>query len=150
MKSLLGLVIVLGAIAGSAAGIGAYTFLYAKGMSYMTNDPSACANCHIMNEQYEAWTKSSHHGAAVCNDCHAPHTFIGKYQTKAINGFNHSWAFTTGRFPEPIQITPRNRAITEAACRYCHQDIVQAIDANHSGKNALSCIRCHSSVGHMH
>lgn len=150
MKGILGLAILLGAIIGTAGGVGTYTFVYAKGASYMTNDPAACDNCHIMNEQYEGWTKSSHHGVAVCNDCHAPHTFIGKYQTKAINGFNHSWAFTTGRFHEPIQITPRNRAITESACRYCHQDIVQAIDANHSGEDALSCIRCHNSVGHMH
>lgn len=150
MKGIFGLAILLGAVIGTAGGVGTYTFVYAKGASYMTNDPAACDNCHIMNEQYNAWSKSSHHGVAVCNDCHAPHTFIGKYQTKAINGFNHSLAFTTGRFHEPIQITPRNRAITEAACRYCHQDIVQAIDANHSGDDVLSCIRCHNSVGHMH
>jgi hypothetical protein len=25
-----------------------YTFVYAKGYSYLTNDPGACANCHIM------------------------------------------------------------------------------------------------------
>ncbi|HEX6063808.1 MAG TPA: NapC/NirT family cytochrome c, partial [Longimicrobiales bacterium] len=58
---------------GMAIGIGAFTFVYARGSSYMTNDPAACANCHIMSEHYAAWTKSSHRAVAVCNDCHAPH-----------------------------------------------------------------------------
>ena len=36
---------------GAAAGLGAYTFVYARGWSCLTNDPRACANCHVMNEQ---------------------------------------------------------------------------------------------------
>ena len=35
---------------GIALGLGAYTFAYAKGWSYLTNNPQACANCHVMNE----------------------------------------------------------------------------------------------------
>lgn len=143
-------VIVLLSLAGVAAGLGGFTFVYANGASYMTNDPRACANCHIMNDQYDSWRKSSHHQVAVCNDCHAPHDFFGKYATKALNGFNHSLAFTTGRFPEPIQITPRNRAITEGACRYCHADIVQMIDTQHANAGGVDCIRCHANVGHLH
>lgn len=37
---------------GLALGVGAYTFVYARGASYLTNDPSACVNCHVMREQY--------------------------------------------------------------------------------------------------
>lgn len=140
----------LSSLVGVAAGVGGFTFVYARGASYLTNDPAACANCHVMNEQYDAWTKSSHHAVAVCNDCHAPHDFIGKYLTKAINGWNHSWAFTTDNFHEPIQITRRNRAITESACRYCHSQVVHAIDPEPAGGRELSCIRCHDSVGHAH
>ena len=33
---------------GLAAGLGGYTFVYARGGSYLTNDPAACTNCHIM------------------------------------------------------------------------------------------------------
>ncbi len=47
-------------------GLGTYTFLYAKGYSYLTNNPEACANCHVMHP-YEAWLKSSHHSVASCN-----------------------------------------------------------------------------------
>lgn len=153
MKSYLFWASVLGLTFGILGGVGSYTFIYAKGASYMTNDPAACANCHIMNEQYEGWLKSSHHTVATCNDCHTPHNLIGKYTTKAINGFNHSWAFTTEDFHEPIQITERNHRITEEACRYCHAEIVQAIDRHgNTGKegDALSCVKCHLSVGHLH
>lgn len=139
----------LGAAAGVATGVGSYTFVYARGASYLTNDPAACANCHVMTEQYDGWSRGSHHAVAVCNDCHAPHDFAGKYLTKAVNGFNHSLAMTTGRFPEPIRITERNRRITEAACRHCHQEIVSAIDPPHGGQEETSCLRCHDSVGHL-
>ena len=133
---------------GLAIGIGAYTFVYAKGASYMTNDPAACANCHIMDEHYSAWLKSSHGKVAVCNDCHTPHDFLGKYLTKASNGFWHSFAFTTGRFHEPIQINARNHAVTEAACRHCHAAVVESIDAGRHGAARLTCTGCHASVGH--
>ena len=46
---------------GLGLGIGGYTFLYAKGLSYMSTDPEVCANCHIMQPQYDSWQKSSHH-----------------------------------------------------------------------------------------
>jgi cytochrome c nitrite reductase small subunit len=142
--------VVLAVTIGLAVGIGAYTLVHAKGASYLTNDPRACVNCHIMREQFDGWIASSHRAVAVCNDCHAPHDLVGKYTTKAVNGFWHSVAFTTGRFHEPIEIGSRNRRVTEGACRTCHQEIVQAIDA-HAGKGErIDCVRCHRSVGHLH
>lgn len=141
-------IIILGLLMGIAVGVGGYTFIYAKGSSYLTNDPAACANCHIMDEHYSAWIKSSHHAVAVCNDCHTPPGAIGKYATKASNGFWHSFAFTTGRFPEPLRIKALNREITEAACRKCHSSIVNMIEAPHHDDTRMSCIRCHSDVGH--
>jgi cytochrome c nitrite reductase small subunit len=140
--------IIVALLIGVVGGIGAYTFLYAKGYSYVTNDPEACVNCHIMRKEFDAWVKSSHKAVAVCNDCHAPHDApFAKLVVKARNGFNHSLKFTTGRFHEPIAITEHNRKVTEAACRYCHHDIVEMID--HGGsKEPLECIRCHRGVGH--
>jgi cytochrome c nitrite reductase small subunit len=100
--------LILGVTIGLVAGLGVYTFVYAKGASYLTNNPAACVNCHIMNEQYDGWLKSSHRAVATCNDCHTPANFVGKYTTKALNGFWHSFYFTTGSFHEPIQIKKRN------------------------------------------
>lgn len=142
-------VLFLGVTIGVLTGIGFFTFVYAKGYSYITNDPEACANCHIMRDNYDAWRKSSHHNVAVCNDCHTPHNLIGKYTVKALNGFRHSFAFTTGYFPEPIHITEFDLEVTEHTCRYCHADIVQAIDSNHRPDAELKCVSCHKSVGHL-
>ena len=140
-------------VLGLALGVGAYTFIYAKGASYLTNDPKACINCHVMQEQYDGWIKSSHRSVATCNDCHAPHDLIGKYSTKARNGFWHSYYFTTGNYPDNIQINERNRKITEAACRKCHADIVATIEgpaSKHLEADKTSCLRCHRNVGHLH
>ena len=137
---------------GLALGVGLYTFWYGKGYSYMSNDPAACANCHIMNEQYNGWIKSSHKTVATCNDCHTPHDTVGKYTTKAWNGFWHSYYFTVGGFHEPIQITERNLQIAEESCRYCHQQMVDSITVAEADAhfNQVSCIRCHRNVGHQH
>ena len=141
-------VLLLAVFLGLAAGIGIFTFVYAHGASYLTNDPGACANCHVMNEEYRAWMKGPHHAVAVCNDCHTPHNLVAKYAIKARNGFWHSYYFTRGKFPEPIQITPLNRRVTEQACRRCHADMVHALVAMDGGRGELSCIRCHRGVGH--
>lgn len=140
--------IALGALIGLAGGVGGFTFAYAKGWSYLTNDPAACANCHIMTPQYDAWLKGSHRSVAGCNDCHTPHNFIGKYATKAKNGFWHSYYFTLGGFAEPIRANAKNHEIAESACRHCHEPIVHAIDTAPREGQELSCIRCHRDVGH--
>jgi cytochrome c nitrite reductase small subunit len=148
-------------LAGVGAGLSAFTFAYADGAAYLTDDPAACGNCHVMREQLAGWGVSSHRAVAVCNDCHAPKQLVAKYAVKAINGFNHSWAFTTGRFHEPIRITAMNESVTEGACRRCHGGIVEAIDAHPApsptdalaaahATEPVSCIRCHRSVGHLH
>ena len=141
---------VAGTLVGIAAGLGAYTFVYARGYSYLTNNPNACANCHVMRDQFDGWTRSSHGAVAVCNDCHTPPNLVPKYITKARNGFWHSFYFTTGRFPDPIQITARNREIAESACRTCHSEMTHEIDPVAEGQHKLSCVRCHVSVGHLH
>jgi len=144
----LALVVVFGVAAGAAFGVGGYAFVYARGASYLTDDPAACANCHVMQAEHDGWQKSSHHGVAVCNDCHTPAGFFGKYATKASNGFWHSYYFTTGGFPEPIELRPGSRAILEARCHGCHGQIVDAMAGPHHGEDAVACVRCHADVGH--
>lgn len=132
---------------GVLFGIGGTTFDFAEGLSYLTTDPTACANCHIMHPQYDAWQKASHHGIATCADCHLPHGFPNKYVAKSENGWNHSKAFTLQNFPEPIAITPKNAEILHGNCLRCHEAIVhdQAIS---SAEGEPRCVRCHVSVGH--
>ena len=144
--------IVVGIALGLAVGVGFYTFVYAKGYSYMSNNPATCANCHIMQEQYDGWMKSSHKTVATCNDCHTPHSFPANYWVKATNGFWHSYYFTLGGFPEPIQIRGNNLQVAEASCRHCHQQMVESITVSHRKEDieGVSCISCHRDVGHPH
>lgn len=141
--------LIAAAAVGALLGLSLFTFGYARGWSYLTNDPQACANCHVMREQLNGWRKASHRQAAVCNDCHTPPGFAAKYGTKALNGLFHSWAFTTGRFPDHIRITERNRAVTESACLKCHADITDALRGSRTHSQAISCLRCHNQVGHQ-
>ena len=146
--------IIVAVCLGLLLGIGGYTFVYARGGSYLTNDPAACANCHVMRDHFNAWTRSSHASVAVCNDCHTPPGTIPKYLTKARNGFWHSFYFTTGTYPDPLRITPRNQDVTEQACRKCHSELTESIEpmqptaaAAHAGRT--SCLHCHDRVGHI-
>ena len=75
-------------------------------------------------------------------------SYLAKYATKTSNGFFHSLAFTSGRFPDSIQIKNRNHRVTEEACRHCHQDMVAAVEGTHREAAQMSCIRCHASSGH--
>ena len=145
------LLVITAILVGLTIGVGGYTFVYAKGYSYLSNDPQACANCHIMGDHYRAWTRSSHRAVAVCNDCHTPPGTIPKYTTKALNGFWHSFYFTTGRYPDPLRITPRNHQVTEITCRKCHTELTAAIDPMHTdtGRGGLTCTKCHNEVGHI-
>lgn len=140
----LALVVALGVLGG----IGAFTFGYGEGWAYLSNDPAACANCHVMQGHFDSWQHSGHRHVAVCNDCHLPHNFVGKWWVKADNGFFHSLAFTTGNFPEPIRIKPRNRRVTQGACLHCHSDFVHEMLPAEPGEDMLLCIHCHSNAGH--
>jgi cytochrome c nitrite reductase small subunit len=139
----------LSCLLGVFIGVSAFTFEAAQGGSYLSNDPTACTNCHIMRPQYDSWQKSSHHAFATCNDCHVPPGFLGKYFTKAENGYRHSWGFTFQNFHEPIQLHPRSRPIIQNNCVYCHGELMSEITVHESHwGQTTDCIRCHSSVGH--
>lgn len=140
-------IVAVGAV-GALFGLGAFTFGYGDGIAYMTNDPASCANCHVMQPHFDSWTKSSHHGVATCNDCHLPHDAVGKWITKADNGFFHSLAFTTNQFDEPIRIKDRNRRVTQGTCLDCHGDYVDHMRPAVPDGDMLLCIHCHADVGH--
>lgn len=146
--------IVLAVALGALAGIGGYTFSYAKGLSYLSSDPRACVNCHIMQREYDGWQKAGHHHVAVCIDCHVPQEFVRKYLVKAENGWRHGKLFTTGGFVEPIEVKAAGRAILQENCVRCHGALtaemrrVAAPLSAHPPSENLPCTHCHSEVGH--
>lgn len=133
---------------GLSSGVAGFTFDYAGGTAYLRDDPQACLNCHIMREQHQGWQVGPHRQVATCNDCHTGHSIAAHYASKAINGFNHSWAFTTDRFPEPLRINAFNRRIAEANCRRCHGPLVQVVDGPGPQPEPGACLRCHADMGH--
>ena len=146
------------ALVGAFVASGTYTFVAAHGTAYLSNDPAACVNCHIMGAEYDAWRHSSHHAAATCNDCHLPHdNLVHKLFVKAANGYHHSKAFTLQDFPEPIRIKPGNAEVLEANCLRCHGDFTGELTAHGTlgvptdptrKADLYGCVRCHSGVGH--
>lgn len=138
-------------LAGILAGIAIYTFIYAKGYSYVTNDPEACRNCHVMNSVHEGWMKGGHQHVAVCNDCHVPHNLVGKLWTKADNGFHHSFAFTFRKTPEVIKARDSSARIVQGNCLRCHGAVASPAACGATGADpALRCVSCHREVGHVH
>jgi cytochrome c nitrite reductase small subunit len=145
------LLIALAVVMGVLTGVGAFTFHYGKGASYFGKESTTCANCHIMQDHYDSWSRSSHQAVAGCADCHLPASFPYNYISKAENGWHHSWAFTLQNFHEPIQIKRRNSAILQNNCVRCHGRLVHSMLPEHFGagdENALSCVHCHLAAGH--
>jgi cytochrome c nitrite reductase small subunit len=152
--------LVLAVLCGALLGVGTVTFGYASGLAYLSNEPAACKNCHIMNEQFDSWRKGPHHAVATCNDCHVPPHFPQKYLAKAENGYHHSMGFTfqpprpdapgaRDVFEEPIRIKARNSQILQDNCLRCHGDLVHDVVRGSTwADDAIRCVQCHASVGH--
>jgi cytochrome c nitrite reductase small subunit len=134
---------------GACLGLATYTFVYAKGYSYLSHDSEACVNCHAMNDQYAGWVRGSHRQAAQCADCHTPFNPVGKYAIKAWDGFWHSYYFTSNTYPDNIRITDLSLRVTERQCRACHAPVVAQLSGPHGEGSDVSCIRCHTQVGHL-
>jgi cytochrome c nitrite reductase small subunit len=143
--------LIIAGLVGVLLGAGMFTFQYGQGLSYLSTDPAACANCHIMNPHYDTWLKSSHQATATCADCHMPQRFPDALIAKMDNGWRHSWAFTFQNFHEPIQITRRNARILQDNCIRCHLELVDQM-LGHAGwvdrGDVVSCVQCHAGVGH--
>lgn len=150
MKTNLTLLIVLVVLIGLVVGLGGFTFIYGKGYAYLSDDPKACMNCHIMRDQYESWSRGSHHAVATCNSCHTPESFYFKLFNKMENGFNHSLKFTLENYKDPIRIRGHNFDIAMKSCLKCHSGLMSNTLHAEGISAGRSCVQCHRDVGHGH
>ena len=69
-----GVALLIACLLGIPAGVGAFTFVDAKGLSYLSTDPRACVNCLIKTPQDDAWPQSGHRHVAAESSMgfHAP------------------------------------------------------------------------------
>ncbi|AXH14047.1 cytochrome c nitrite reductase small subunit [Malaciobacter mytili] len=141
-----------------AASLFVYTVYASNMLSYLSSDPKACINCHTMNSAFATWENSSHKNVAGCVDCHLPvDNFVAKYKSKAIDGWNHSVAFTLNTYENNIHISDDGANRVQANCVRCHASenatLKMNADKYHSGEdgsleNGRKCWECHKYVPH--
>lgn len=148
-------VIPLFLLGGIAAGLGGYTIYMSRAFSYLSDDPSACVNCHIMAPYYQSWNHSSHARWATCNDCHVPEGLLAGYMFKAQDGLYHAAMFTLRAEPQVIRPRDASNAVIQQNCIRCHTQLntefvragkVHYADAKSGREKA--CWDCHRDVPH--
>lgn len=141
---------------GILAGLGIYTLYMSRAASYLSDDPSACVNCHIMTPYYQSWNHSSHALWANCNDCHVPHdNAVEKYAFKAMDGLYHAAIFTIRQEPQAIRPRDASYTVIMNNCIRCHTQLntefvkTGMIDYAQVKKGeGKACWDCHTQVPH--
>ncbi|MCK9617498.1 MAG: cytochrome c nitrite reductase small subunit [Lentimicrobiaceae bacterium] len=110
---------------GIFTGFSAYIFYTSRAWSYLSDDPQACVNCHIMTPEYATWSHSSHKHITNCNECHVPHNNVfNKYFFKAKDGLYHASIFTLRAEPQVIHAKEASIKVIKENCERCHTDAV--------------------------
>lgn len=140
---------------GIVTGLGFYILYISNAASYLSDDPRACVNCHVMNTEFATWEHSSHGRAATCNGCHVPHdNFIRKYMFKASDGLRHATMFTFRLEPQVIHIKEAGAGVVQENCIRCHSPIVQNVSirkvtyGGHMKGEGPVCWSCHRETPH--
>ncbi len=137
-------------LTGVFLGLLAVTLHISRATSYLTNDPAACVNCHIMAPQYASWQKGSHGRFTTCNDCHVPQDLMRKYMYKAYDGSRHAFMFTFKLEPQVIKMHAPGQRVVQENCIRCHGDFMATTlaAACNSGGGERRCWDCHRDVPH--
>lgn len=117
-----------------------------KGIAYLADRPEMCVACHVMKPHYEGWYHSAHRHV-VCNECHTPADFLGKYYTKARVGLHDAWVYFVGPLPANYRAKPKTKEIIQANCTRCHQDYIATIGDTRANGGRF-CFDCHRSTPH--
>lgn len=137
-------------LAGVAAGAALVAARISNAVSYLSNAPQTCMNCHVMTDAYVSWQRGSHSRDAVCNDCHVPHdNLLAKNAFKAKDGMRHSAIFTLRREPQVLRLSAGAVPVVQQNCVRCHSDQFQMIRLSDSTQQ--TCWSCHQNVhGDVH
>jgi len=139
---------------GVIGGLGLNIFHTSNAVSYMSDKPETCVNCHVMAPQYATWKNSSHGRVTVCNDCHVPQDNIfSTYFFKAQDGLRHSYVFTFRLEPQVIRIKEAGKDAVQNNCIRCHSDLIhpvglRSISGKHISSEGRLCVDCHREVPH--
>ena len=135
------------AIASAIFAIG-YFVIVTDAAAYGGNAPETCANCHVMDSQYENWYHSAHENWAKCTDCHLPHdNFAVYYAEKGRQGMKDTYAFVTGNIPEAMRASEKTKEIIQGNCIQCHGRTVDSIVMGDQPFERY-CWDCHRDTAH--
>lgn len=137
-------------VSGALFGIVGAILIISNAVSYASDEPEACINCHVMNTHYVTWQKGSHARVATCNDCHVPHDNVfRKYGFKAMDGLRHSAMFTFRLEPQVIRIHSMGSAVVQENCLRCHGNkFSEAMPSQHPEIEGRVCWTCHKETPH--
>ena len=142
-------------LTGIFIGLSGFIIYVSNALSYLSDEPETCINCHIMVPEYSTWNHSSHRERANCNDCHVPHDNIfNKYYFKAKDGLRHAFMFTLHMEPQVIFIKEDGKNVVHQNCIRCHNELLKdyktdALTMNqHYDKRKRFCGDCHREVPH--
>ena len=113
-------IVLLGVIGGNGM-----LFLYVlRAHTYLSDDPAACVNCHIMAPYYATWFHSSHSRDATCNDCHVPHeNVVKKWVFKGMDGMRHVAVYLAKGESQVLQAIPESSKVIMNNCIRCHTQL---------------------------
>uniref|UniRef100_A0A7V3E7J1 Cytochrome c nitrite reductase small subunit n=1 Tax=Ignavibacterium album TaxID=591197 RepID=A0A7V3E7J1_9BACT len=142
-------------LVGIGFGLLLLTLHLARATSYLSDDPAACVNCHVMAPYFATWEKGSHGRVATCNDCHIPHdNIINTYLFKAKDGMRHSYVFTFRLEPQVIRIKQEGKDAVQKNCIRCHQNLIHPISLRAISGQSIQregdgyCWDCHRETPH--
>lgn len=137
------------AIAATVIALGFFGYV-TDAPAYGGSAPETCANCHVMDSQYENWYHAPHEKVTECVDCHLPHeNVVAYYLEKGRQGAKDVFAFTTGNIPVAIRASARSQSIIQDNCIRCHSTTVETIVMDPGGQPFdRHCWDCHRSVAH--
>ena len=127
------------------AAVGLYVSFGPPGLFAKSGTPEFCAQCHVMEAEYENWFHNGGHRRQKCIDCHLPNDNMARHLTwKGYTGMWDVFIFYSGRVPETITLSAHGAVLLQENCRRCHEETVARINEDRN------CWQCHRRLSHRH
>ncbi len=142
-------------VCGILVGLVIHLLNISNAVSYLSDDPKTCVNCHVMFPEYATWARGSHGRVTNCNDCHVPQdNILRKYMFKASDGLRHASMFTFRMEPQVIRIKDAGKEVVQENCIRCHSNYLHPVALRSMGAKSINddtdrvCWDCHRETPH--
>jgi len=141
----------------TVVGLFAYMVYASNMISYLSEDPKVCINCHVMTSHYATWQHSAHRESATCVECHLPQeSLVDKMIYKSMDGAKDFAAMTFRTFGKHIKVSDSATKRIQANCIFCHRETVSQMTVNsklyqENGESTQidrNCWDCHRKTPH--